>query len=259
MPRERAKVTTRLTPAPGKNPIVKMPCPATDRSLEKATTWTFAARAAGATAVTEADSSGPRISDAPAPMARAAASAAPTVVPLVSWINSSKRSSARSNRASWAAFTMASPRRALRPERGTSNATRTADGVFGGGAGARTAAGGGPWPGVRPRKGVSDGECAPASRAPGRGDGAGGTVAGGSGRGRCTGVETAGGFALPACIQAGNWRDSHAHSNSPTAASHGAKAQRDHKDRESIIRRSETSFKVGCPDQVRAYPQHGRE
>ncbi len=104
------------------------------------------------------------------------------------------------------------------------------------------------------RNGISDGEWASASvsagsgRADGSGSGsAAGGGAGGSGRGRCKGTVTESGLAFSACVRVADWGDSHAHSNSPTAASHGATAARDHEDIVSIIRRSEPSFKVESP------------
>ena len=76
-----------------------MPLLAIERSLEKATTGTLEACAAGAMARTELERRGPKITDAPSLMAKRAALAAPSGFPLVSWGNNSKRESAKSNNA----------------------------------------------------------------------------------------------------------------------------------------------------------------
>ena len=81
--------------SPGRNPMVKTLLLVACLSLENAITATFAANAAGAIAVTELENTGPRIKEAPSPMAKVTASAAPAGVPMVSWGSNSNSLSAK--------------------------------------------------------------------------------------------------------------------------------------------------------------------
>ena len=101
---------------------------ATERSDEKATTLTPAARTSGATPATEPENNGPSTSLAPSASAVPAARAAPSGVPWVSRGSNTKSSFPTSNSAIWAASKSAAPSSADGPDKGSSRATDTGPG-----------------------------------------------------------------------------------------------------------------------------------
>ncbi len=108
-----------------------MPGAAWVASEVKAISGAPAARAAAAAAAVSPRVSGPAKARAPSARAERAASIAPVGLPPVSRGSSSTRGSAWSNRASCAAFSMASPSDRAPPLSGSSSPTRARGGPAG--------------------------------------------------------------------------------------------------------------------------------